>query len=117
MPIKVRLRSIHLPGDKGLHEFPCVIGLWPWLCNPLMLAAFEQLKMDIAAGISIALRESLLHRRENVVVEGTLHDQERYPCDRLGPREDLLRIAFVDRLPRDKECRVVVDHRVALQLL
>src|SRR5262249_55506602 len=75
------------------------------------------LVLDIAAGISIAPRESLLYRRENVVVEGTLHDQEWHLCDRLVTVEDLLRIAFVDRVPRGEERRVVLDHRDALQLL
>jgi hypothetical protein len=52
-PIKVRLRSVHLAGDEGLH-YPCVISLWPRLRHPLVLATFEQLVLDIAAGISIA---------------------------------------------------------------
>ena len=77
---------------------PCVISLWPRLRNPLVLATFEQLVRDIAAGISIGLRKSLLYRRKNVV-EGTLHYQEWHLCDCLVPVENLLRIAFVDRVP------------------
>src|SRR6202035_2343328 len=112
----MRLRSVHLAGDEGLHYLPCVISLWPRLRNPLVLATFEQLVLDIAAGISIGLRESLLYRRKNVVVESTLHYQEWHLCDCLVPVEDLLRIAFVDRVPGDEERRVVLDHGAALQL-
>src|SRR5579863_5934233 len=106
--------SVHLAGYEGLHHLPCVISLWPRLRNPLVLATFEQLVLDIAAGISIGLRESRLYRWKNIVVEGTLHYQEWHLCDRLVPVEDLLRIAFVDRVPGDEECRVVPDHRAAL---
>ena len=45
----------------------------PRFGDPLVLATFEQLVLDIAADISLGLRESLLYRRKDVVVEGTLH--------------------------------------------
>src|SRR5215471_13669133 len=109
--MKVRLRSVHLAGDEGLHYLPCVISLRTRLRNPLVLASFEQLVLDVAAGFSIAPRESLLYCRENVVVEGALHDQKWRLCDRLVTVEDLLRIAFVDRVPGNEERRVVLDHR------
>src|SRR5215472_7659002 len=110
------LRCVHLPRDKGLHHLPRTIRLRPRLRDPLVLTTFEQLKLDITTGISIGLRESLLYRREDIVVESTLHDQEWHLCDRLVPVDDLLRIAFMDRLPGDEEGRIVSDHGTAFQL-
>ena len=43
--------------------------------------------------------------------------KHRHQCDLLVPLEDLLRIAFVDRLPGTKNSYWFLHHRVALELL
>jgi hypothetical protein len=49
----------------------------PGVATPLVLAAFEQLILDLTAGSCVGLRELVLSRREHVVVERALHDEER----------------------------------------
>ena len=93
-----------------------MIGLRAGCSDPFVLAAFKQLILHESACGLIGLREFFLHRRQDIVIERTLHDQERYLSDRLVSLENFLRIAFVDCVPWHEESRVVLDHCIALQL-
>src|SRR4029079_18373139 len=99
-----------LSRDEQLHHFTGTVGLWTRRRHPFVLAALEDAELALAAGGRISRRKLLLHRREHVVVERTLHDQQRHERDRLAPLENLLWIAFVNRLPGHEERRVVLDH-------
>jgi len=46
--------------------------------------------------------EFLLRRRQHVVVERALHDQERHHRDRLAAFKNFLRVRLVDGVPRTK---------------
>ena len=89
----------------------------PGVGDPLVFAALEHVELAVAAGRPVRRGEFLLQGREHVVVERALHDQERRERHRLTALEYLLRIAFVDRLPRIEVGLVVLDHPRALHLL
>src|ERR1700681_5093084 len=93
----ISVMSARVLGDERLHHVARAVGLRSRRGDPLVLAAFEQLILDVAAGSFVGLRALLLNRREHVVVERALHDEERDPGDGLVALENLMRITFVDR--------------------
>src|SRR5437763_12461584 len=106
-----------LARDECLGHHSRAIRLWTGGCHPLVFAAVEYFELTLAACCLVGSRKFFLHGRKHVVVERTLHDQQRHEPDRLVALEDFLRIAFVDRVPRLEKNRVVLDHGVPLQPL
>src|SRR4029077_17440384 len=82
MPSDAPRPGLQVARDERLHHRPRLVGLRSLFGDPFVLAALEQVVLDVAAGGAIAGDELLLERRQDVVVERALHDQERHQRDR-----------------------------------
>ena len=84
------MKNLQLPQplrDEPLEHRVRTVGLRARVGDPLVLAAFEHFVPDEAAGCAIRRGEFFLERRQHVVVERALHDQEH---------EDLVRAVGFD---------------------
>src|SRR6185503_17807713 len=103
--------------DEGLDHLLRARGLRAGLAGPLVLALLKQLVAHVAAGGAVGCGEFLLRGRQHVVVELTLHDEQRTQRHRLAPLEHFLRVGLVNRLPGLEVQLARVDQVVAFHLL
>src|SRR4051812_14422538 len=69
--------------DECLDHLASLVGLRSRFRDPLVLAVVEHVKLHVAAGGLVRGDELLLHCRTDVVVERTLHDEQRHKRHRL----------------------------------
>src|SRR5829696_3901144 len=103
-----RRLNLELARDEFLRYLARLVRLRPGFGDPFVDGVLEQPIVATAAGRPIGVGELFLHLGQHVVVECALHDEQRRQGDLFLALEDLLRIAFVDRLPRREKHLVVL---------
>ena len=63
-----RRSRLQLTRDEGFDHGPRAIGLRPFVGDPFVLRAFEDLELNLAAGGFVRSNESFLNLRQHVIV-------------------------------------------------
>src|SRR5690606_39116242 len=111
------LPYLQLAGDEGLDHGNGPICLRARMNDPAVIAAWEDLVVDLTASGPVRRNEALLDLRQDIVIQFPLQDEHRRQADRLTALKDALRIALEDGLPRVEIHLAVGDQAIALHLL
>ena len=113
----IALCSEQLFCNEILHCLTCKISLGAFFCDPLMLAFLENQECTFTPRRLIALGKNSLALRQNIVIQFSLHDQQRnqfFWCQFFI--QNGLRARFKNSVPGLELIQVVFDHVFALML-